>query len=190
MIDYESPSARTLLALADRRSGNEAACCRLVFAHLGTAARVRSCLQDALVRHHLSDLQFATLVVLSESEPEPVPMAVLAGQTGVSRSAMTDALDKLEALGFAGRTRDRTDRRIIGVRVTAAGREKADQAMNDYLHAASHAAGCVEELEARLHPQAGFSGGELNDAIHMGRPTRAIPVTPSDMRSAVGDSVR
>ena len=100
------------------------------------AARMRGRLRDALVKHQLSELQFATLVVLSETEP--TPMAVLAEHTAVSRAAMTDALDELEALQFAIRTRDRCDRRVIRARITATGREKADQAMNDYLHAARY----------------------------------------------------
>ena len=133
MIDYESHYARTLLAIAGRRDGIDAVRCGLVFAQLGKAARVRGRLHDILGRHHLSGLQFAALVVLFETEPEPMQMAVLAEHTAVSRSAMTDALDKLETLGFASRTRNRGDRRAIQVRITAAGREKVDQAINDYL---------------------------------------------------------
>ena len=140
MIDFESQSARALLSLAGRRNGIDAARCSLAFAHLGTAERLRCSLRSALARHQLSDLQFAILVLLFEVEPEPIPMAVLANHAGVSRSAVTDALDGLEALGRAGRARDRCDRRIIQVRITADGREKIDQAINDYLRAAMHAA--------------------------------------------------
>ena len=138
MIDFESQSARTLLALAGGRNGIDAARCSLVFAHLGTAERLRRCLRSALARHGLSDLQFAVLVVLFEIEPESAPMAVLANRAGVSRSAATDALDTLEALRLASRTRDHRDRRVIQVRITAAGRAKVDRAISDYLHAAVH----------------------------------------------------
>lgn len=132
MIDHESQSARILLAIADRREEIDAERCHRAFAHLAMIARLRARLNDTLARHRLSDLQFAALVVLFEIEPEPIPMAVLAEHTSVSRSAMTEALDKLEAHHLASRTRDRCDRRVIQVRITAAGRAKADQAIDDY----------------------------------------------------------
>jgi DNA-binding MarR family transcriptional regulator len=137
MIDHESQSARTLLAIAERRAGVDVRRCRLAFHDLSMAARLRRRFQDTLTRHQLTDLQFAILVVLLEIEPEPIPMAVLARQTGASRSAVTDALDDLETLQLAKRTRDCSDRRVIPVRITAAGRERIDQAINDYLHIAS-----------------------------------------------------
>ena len=148
MIDFESQSARTLLALAGRRNGIDTARCGLAFAHLGTAERLRCSLRSALARHQLSDLQFAILVLLFEVEPEPIPMAVLASHAGVSRSAVTDALDSLEARGLASRARDRCDRRILHVRITVVGRERIDQAINDYLRATMHAAH-IEGLEQR-----------------------------------------
>jgi DNA-binding MarR family transcriptional regulator len=146
MIDFESQSARTLLALAGCRSGIDTARCELAFSYLGAAARMRCGVRSALARHQLSDLQFAILVVLFEAEPEPIPMAILADHAGVSRSAVTDALDGLEISGLANRARDRRDRRIIQARITAAGCEKTDQAINDYLGAAGHAAN-IEGLE-------------------------------------------
>jgi len=149
MIDYESQSARTLLAIAQRWEGIDAERCGLVFAQLRAAARLRGSLHDALTHHQLSDLQFAALVVLFAIDPESIPMAVLAEQTAVSRSAMTDALDSLESLQIASRTRDRRDRRVIRARITATGREKINQAMNDYLRAATRAARYIEEWEAR-----------------------------------------
>lgn len=108
---------------------------------------MRGGIRRALARHQLSDLQFAILVLLFEVGPEPIPMAILADHAGVSRTAVTDALDALEASGFATRARDRRDRRVIQVRITAAGREKTDQAINDYLGAAEHAAN-IEGLGA------------------------------------------
>lgn len=146
MIDFESQSARRLLALAGGRNGIDAARCSLTFAHLGIAERLRCCLRSALARHHLSDLQFAILVLLFEVEPEPIPMTVLAHQAGVSRSAVTDAVDSLEASGLASRTRDRGDRRIIHGRITAAGHKKIDKAIDDYLCVTAQTAGYGEVL--------------------------------------------
>lgn len=135
MIDYESQSARTLLAIAGRRSGIDAERCSVAFEHLGAADRLRRCLESTLVRHRLSGLQFAALVVLFDIEPEPIPMAVLAEHTAVSRSAVTEAVDKLEALRLVSRNRrDSCDRRVTHVRISTAGRKKVDQMINDYLH--------------------------------------------------------
>jgi len=140
MIDYDSPAARTLLAIAGRRIGIDVALCRLAFVHLGAASRLRRGLQSTLTRHRLSELQFAILVVLFENEAKPIAMAVLARHAAVSRSAVTDALDSLEALRFASRAREHGDRRILLVRLTAAGRKTVDQAINDYLHCVMQAA--------------------------------------------------
>ncbi len=149
MIDFESQSARTLLALAGGRNGVDAARCSLAFAHLGAAERLRRCLRSALARHRLSDLQFAILVLLFAAEPESVPMAVLARHAGVSRSAVTDAFDGLDASGFASRARDHDDRRIIYGKITAAGRKRVDKAIDDYLYVTTQTAGCLEELAPR-----------------------------------------
>lgn len=147
MIDYDSPSARTLLAIAGRRADIDVARCRLAFAHLGAAARLRRILLARLTHHRLSELQFAILVVLFENEAKPIAMAVLAKHAAVSRSAVTDALDSLEAVRFASRARDHGDRRVFLVRITAAGSEKIDQAINDYLCSVIQAAHRVERLE-------------------------------------------
>jgi DNA-binding MarR family transcriptional regulator len=139
MIDFESQSARALLALAGGRRGFDTARCGLAFSYLATAARMHRGLRSALAHHRLSDLQFAILVQLFEVEPAPIPIAVLADHAGVLRSAVTDALDGLEAAGFANRTRDRQDRRVIQVRITAVGYERTDQAINDYLRVLEYA---------------------------------------------------
>lgn len=139
MIDYESPSAHTLLGLASRREGIDAERCRLAFEQLGAADRLRRRLHRTLVDHQLSDLQFAALVVLFDLEPKPVPMAVLAELIGVSRSAVTEAVDKLEARQLASRGHDSSDRRVTHVRISRTGREKIDQVINAYLDVAMHA---------------------------------------------------
>ena len=165
MIDFESQSARILLALARGRNRIDVARCSLAFAYLGTAERLRSGLRRALARHKLSDLQFAILVLLFAAEPASVPMAVLAHRAGVSRSAVTDAFDGLDASGLASRARDRDDRRIIHGRITAAGREKIEKAIDDYLNVTTQTAGCVEELEQHRYPTSLISeGGSCHQA--------------------------
>lgn len=140
MIDYESPSARTLLAIARRRHGIDDERCRLAFEQLGAADRLRRCLHSTLVGHQLSDLQFAALVVLFDLEPRPISMAMLAEHIGVSRSAVTDAVDKLEALQLASRSHDSGDRRVTHMRISKAGHEKVDRVINDYLQVITHGA--------------------------------------------------
>lgn len=140
MIDFESPSVRTLLTLAERHPEIDTAACTLVFAHLHSADRFRRDLRHALALRQLSDLQFATLVLLYAVEPEAMPMAALARKSGVSRSAITDAFDGLIRSGLVSRDRDSGDRRIVGGRITATGRQTTEQAMDDYLRAVMRAA--------------------------------------------------
>ncbi|PTY08736.1 hypothetical protein DB347_03960 [Opitutaceae bacterium EW11] len=139
MTDFESQSVRTLIALATRRTGIEPASCALAFASLGAAERLRLRLRRALASHRVSDLQFSILVSLFDAQPASIPMAVLARHAAVSRSAVTDAFDDLVGAGLAERFRDSEDRRIIRGRITAAGRERADQAIDDYLRAVTNA---------------------------------------------------
>ena len=47
------------------------------------------------------------------------------------------------------RTRDEFDRRVTYARITALGQEAVDGAVQDYLHAAAHAARTVAGLNAR-----------------------------------------
>ncbi|HET7535369.1 MAG TPA: MarR family transcriptional regulator [Candidatus Didemnitutus sp.] len=143
--DYDNLSAasfavRTLITIAERRKGIDAARCRLALLHFETATLLHRSLRRALARHKLTDLQFAVLVILFSTEPEPIAASVLAEHATVSRAAVTDALDKLESLQFAIRTRDEFDRRMISVRITPAGQEAVDIAVNDYLRAAEDAA--------------------------------------------------
>lgn len=48
----------------------------------------------------------------------PLSLTELAESAGLSQSAMTTALDRLEAAGYAGRTRDPNDRRRFLVQLT------------------------------------------------------------------------
>lgn len=146
---HESMAIRTLVDIARRRDGLDADRCSLVFTHLDTAALLQSNLHQVLVRHHLSDGQFAALVVLFALEPEPISAAVLAEHTAVSRASISETLEKLEALGFATRARDDHDRRVVYVRITSPGRETVDAAINDYLRAATHAARYVQRPDRR-----------------------------------------
>lgn len=132
-------AVRTLVTIAERRKGVDAARCRLALLHFESAMLIHRSLRRSLARHKLSDLQFAVLVILFATEPEPLSASVLAEHAEVSRSAITDALDRLETAKLLTRTRDEFDRRVTYVRITALGLEAADRAINDYLRAAEEA---------------------------------------------------
>ncbi|MBI5692300.1 MAG: MarR family transcriptional regulator [Verrucomicrobia bacterium] len=129
-------AVRTLIDIAARRKGIDDTRCRVALLHFETATLLHRSLRRALKPHKLTDLQFAVLVILFSTEPEPISASVLAEHAAVSRAAITEALDKLEALQFATRARDDADRRVMYVRITAAGQETVDAAINDYLRTA------------------------------------------------------
>lgn len=68
------------------------------------------------------------MLYLSPSTP-----ADLAAQTGATRSAITDALDQLQAQLLVCRQRGTKDRRLPHILLTDAGRKAADVALNRYL---------------------------------------------------------
>lgn len=133
-------ACRTLLAIARQRPGLDAARCAVVFGHLDTAAAVQAVLHGLLAKYRLSDLKFAVLVVLFTLDPDPSTPADLAQHAGVSRSAITDALDQLAVQKCVVRERDRADRRSTYVRLTATGRRIMDRALTQYLCAAGRIA--------------------------------------------------
>jgi DNA-binding MarR family transcriptional regulator len=149
--DWGSASfaVQALISIADRRKGIDAARSRLALLHAETATLLHGSLRRALARRGLSDLQFAVLVILFSTEPEPLAASVLAEHAAVSRASITDALDKLEARHFVTRIRDDADRRVTYVRITATGQDMVDVAVNDYLHAAAEAARLVRPAEQR-----------------------------------------
>ena len=152
----DSLACRTLVSVARQRRGLDAGRCQLVFEHLDTAHFVQAALQRTLAEFHLSELQFAVLVVLFALDPEPIMPADLADYTAVSRAAITDALVRLEALQFVSRTRDTTDRRVFQLQLTALGRTTVDDALVRYLTTVGRVARHVDpatqpELLAAYH---------------------------------------
>ena len=150
-LDLGSASfaVQALISIAERRKGIDAARSRLALLHAETATLLHGSLRCALARRGLSDLQFAVLVILFSTEPEPLAASVLAEHAAVSRASITEALDKLEARHFVTRIRDDADRRVTYVRIMATGQDIVDVAVNDYLHAAADAARLVRPAEQR-----------------------------------------
>jgi DNA-binding MarR family transcriptional regulator len=138
---------RTLLATARQRPGLDEARCRFVFEWLRTGAAVRAALRESLAHCGFSELKFAVMVVLFTLDPEPTTPADLASHAGVSRAAITDALDGLQARRLVARARDISDRRAVNVRLTRAGREAVDFALQRFLQTAGHVARLVAGSE-------------------------------------------
>jgi DNA-binding MarR family transcriptional regulator len=146
-IPPDSLVVRTLLATARQRPGLNEARCRLVLEWLRTGATVRAALRETLASCGLTGLRFAVLIVLFTLDPEPTTPADLASHAGVSRAAITGALDDLHAHHLVERERDAVDRRTINIRLTDAGRKAVDSALQRLLQTAGHVARFVEKAE-------------------------------------------
>ncbi len=128
MKRMDTLAAHSVLSIARQREGFDAERCRVVMEHIDTTTSLLAAIHKTLGRYHLSELQFAVLVVLFSLEPEQLGAADLAVHTAVSRSAMTEALDHLEAQKYVVRTRDTHDRRLIAVTLTETGRSVVEPA--------------------------------------------------------------
>jgi DNA-binding MarR family transcriptional regulator len=137
---FDSLVVRTLLATARQRPGLDERRCLLVLDWLKTGSAVRAALHESLVADNLSYLKFSLLVVLFTIDPEAATPADLADHAGVTRSAVTEALDGLEKQVLVAREHDLVDRRTINVRLTGAGRAAIDAALQRFLQTAGRVA--------------------------------------------------
>jgi DNA-binding MarR family transcriptional regulator len=79
-------------------------------------------------------------VTLFATDPSPISSAELAEHAGITRSAITDVLDRLEADRLIRRHRDTADRRIIYVTITEQGRAEVDAALTRFIATAGQVA--------------------------------------------------
>ncbi|QGA53878.1 winged helix DNA-binding protein [Sulfolobus sp. E5-1-F] len=82
----------------------------------------------------LMSLSYLDFSILKATSEEPRSMVYLANRYFVTQSAITAAVDKLEARGLVRRVRDNKDRRIVIVKITPKGREvllKANEILRD-----------------------------------------------------------
>lgn len=77
-----------------------------------------------LAHHDLTYAQWLPLFKLSMNECNNT-MACLSRELGIDPGAMTRSLDRLEAKGLVQRERSATDRRVVHITLTPAGREVA-----------------------------------------------------------------
>ncbi len=149
----------TLLQIAAERKRIDPATCGTFFALVETGRALRRHLSRSITDEGLSEAKFCALTVLWRSRPEPLMPAELAYHAGVSRSAMTDVIDQLVADGCVERDHSMSDRRTIGIRLTAAGARVAEQAIGRLM---DDTAAVVQDFPALADPRL----AELCAAIH------------------------
>lgn len=104
-------------------------------------------LQKRLAGSELSMAQYVHLRTLKEEGP--VSQSELSSRLGIEKASSTRVLDELAQKNLILRERDRKDRRMIIVSLTADGHRKIDQAMSSARSAADLA---LEEFdEEELH---------------------------------------
>ena len=71
------------------------------------------------------DLRLTEFSVLQQlSETGPTPMVRLSDENLVTKAAVTAIIDEMEKKGLVRRARDSSDRRVVNVRITPAGRRQ------------------------------------------------------------------
>lgn len=120
----------TLSQVGEERQWIDARTTEAVFAWIETAMALRRELVATLQPLQLSEAKFCALTVLWRLQPERLTAAQVAYHTGVSRSAMTDIVDQLVAVGWVQRERCAKDRRTVRLELSNAGFAIVDQAMS------------------------------------------------------------
>lgn len=80
---------------------------------------------------HPTDL--AAISMLSRRHPEAFTIGELGDELGVTKTAATSIVDRLERAGHVRRVRDTRDRRRVHVEVTATAEAVAEQVLSDHL---------------------------------------------------------
>ena len=84
--------------------------------------------------HGLETWSFDVLSSLRRAgDPYQMSPSALTGELLVTSGTMTNRIDRLASAGWVSRQRDPADRRGILVGLTAAGRQKVDDALSDFL---------------------------------------------------------
>jgi len=124
---------------------------RIVQVHDRITRRVDSALHR---QHGLSLTGFETLRKLAEAPGERATMGDVAEALGLSRPGVTSTVNRLVADGLVQRERGGPDRRLLHARLTAAGRQRVEEA------AATH-----DDLVAHLLTLLGSDAGVVTDAL-------------------------
>ena len=127
MIVRDTLFYRTLVSMARQRPGLDEPRCQAMLDILSAADALRSALRHSLHYAEISELQFCVLTILLALDPLPCTPALLADHAGVSRAAITEALDRIEERKWITRDRSQEDRRTYFIRLTEFGRSVIDQ---------------------------------------------------------------
>jgi DNA-binding MarR family transcriptional regulator len=91
-------------------------------------------LAENFARHGLENWMYDVLATLRRSgEPYELTAGALVRQTMVTTGAITNRIDRLEALGLVRRARSEDDRRKVNVRLTGRGLELVDEVVVTHL---------------------------------------------------------
>ena len=85
-----------------------------------------------LGKYGLSQGRFLVLIVMNRTPDTEINPSTLAEKLGVKKATMTGLLDGLEKDNLVERVADPRDRRKIGIRLTANGRQLLDGMLPDY----------------------------------------------------------
>ena len=136
--------AERFLVDVARQSGiGDAAAAAVVINVLGTARGLLQSLARRMEEDDFSSGRLLTLVTLKALDPQPSTPAELAAHVDVTRSSMTGILDGLRRRGWIARTRLAGDRRVVRIRLTAAGQRETDRLIVDFLLTATALAEAV-----------------------------------------------
>jgi DNA-binding MarR family transcriptional regulator len=97
-----------------------------------TGSSLLATFDNVLGKYGMSQGRFLTLIVMNRTPDKEINPSSLAERLGVKRATMTGLLDGLEKDDLIERASDPGDRRKIGIRLTANGRQLLDEMLPDY----------------------------------------------------------
>ena len=105
-----------------RRSGETSTSATAVFRAMNVASRKWPHYFDKAFG--IPDLRLTEFAILQQlSESGPTPMVRLSDENLVTKAAVTAIIDAMETKGLVRRVRDSSDRRVVNIRMTPAGKK-------------------------------------------------------------------
>ena len=115
--------------------------------------KVENASEDNLARWGLTPRQFEILETLYFDPDGVATPAGLSDEVGLTRSAMTSALDALEAPGYIARGPHPNDRRMITISLVPAGREFIEERLPERYRGMAEIVGSLLPVERRAMVQ-------------------------------------
>jgi DNA-binding MarR family transcriptional regulator len=120
-------------------------------------------LYSVLAEYGLQSWEYDVLATLrGDGEPYEMCPGTISGQLGVSNSAMTNRITRLEKSGLVGRHLSPSNRRIVIIRLTDQGLDLADRALRAHREAARQV---LAAMPAKDVAALSRLLGELGDAL-------------------------